>query len=129
MKKTFYILSLISLMCMIYICPMQYSYAIEDFNNLSNASSSNESSNNSWEIVIDKNKDSNEFEGIQNDVASSDLADNGYFLLLIGTILIILSIIGTIYFSVQLYKTCKLGKNKNIPKTHKNSHYVGHRYK
>ncbi len=129
MKKFLYALSLISLICMIYICPVKYLYAEENHNDFSSTSSSSGGANNSWEIIIDEKKDSNEFESIQNDISSSDLGDNGYFLLLIGTILIIFPILGTIYFSIQLYKTFKLEQHKSANSPHKSPRYVGQRYK
>ena len=52
-------------------------------------------------------KGSKEFGFIQRNLASSDLADNGHFLLIIGVVLVVLSVTGTMFFSFCLYKLCQ----------------------
>ena len=62
-----------------------------------------------WKIVLDDDikKENREFDFIQKNLASSDLADNGHLLMFIGIFLIAISVFGTIFFSFCLYKLCK----------------------
>ena len=62
-----------------------------------------------WKIDLDDDikKENREFDFIQKNLASSDLADNGHLLLAIGIFLIAISVLGTIFFSFCLYKSCK----------------------
>ena len=80
-------------------------------------------SGNDWKVVIDEKKSSNDFGFIQKNLESSSLADNGYFLLITGISLIIISCSGIIFFSYQLYKLLKL------PQTPQKRRQKGSRYK
>ncbi len=73
-------------------------------------------SDNDWEVVIDEKKSSNEFEFIQRNLESSNLTDNGQFLLVGGIILLVLSGTGIIFFSVYMYRLCKMSSVKRKPK-------------
>lgn len=79
-----------------------------------------------WKIELneDTEKGSKEFDFIQKSLASSDLADNGYFLLIIGIILVVISVLGITFFSICLYKLCKRRKNCK-PKKQKSKHRYG----
>ena len=125
MKKIKYILNTILLILMItfsfQITMPSYAESKSSSNSQPETSNSNTLSNEDWKIVVDDKNDSNEFSFIQKNLESSNLADNGYFLLIAGIILITLSLLGIVFFSVKLYKISK-GKNyKN--KRHKASHY------
>ena len=75
----------------------------------SNNQNSEKLSEEDWKIELDENTQngSKEFEFIQKNLASSDLADNGHFLLITGIVLVVLSIAGIIFFSFCLYKLCR----------------------
>lgn len=61
-----------------------------------------------WKIEIDEKKSLNDFEFIQKNLDSSNLADNSQSLLILGIILLVLSCTGVIFFSLCMYKL--LGK-------------------
>lgn len=67
-----------------------------------------------WKIELEENnqKGAKEFDFIQSNLASSDLADNGYFLLILGILLIVISGAGIVFFSICLYKICKNTKKR-----------------
>lgn len=71
-----------------------------------------------WKIELNEGtqKGEKEFDFIQKNINSDDLADNGHFLLIIGTILVNLAAVGVIFFSICLYKLCS--KNKKRKKRH-----------
>lgn len=66
-----------------------------------------------WKIELNENtqKGSQEFDFIQKNLASSDLADNGHILLIAGISLIALAVVGIIFFSFCLYKLCQNKKS------------------
>lgn len=66
-----------------------------------------------WKIEIDEKKSSNEFGFIQKNLDSSNLADNGQFLLITGITLLVLSGVGAIFFSICLYKLLRKSTQKN----------------
>lgn len=118
MKKIKYILGPI-LLTFIMVFNFQFSAIAYGNSNshiqLETTNSSN-ISNEDWKIVVDDKNDSKEFSFIQKNLESSNLADNGNFLLISGIILIILSLFGIIFFSIKLYKI----SNKNKYKSNKN---------
>ena len=69
-----------------------------------------------WKIVIDEKKSSNEFGFIQKNLDSSNLADNGQFLLIAGITLLVLSGAGVIFFSLCLYKLLRKSSQKSTTK-------------
>ena len=69
-----------------------------------------------WKIVIDEKKSSNEFGFIQKNLDSSNLADNGQFLLIAGITLLLLSGVGVIFFSLCLYKLRRKSPQKRAAK-------------
>ncbi|MEI3541506.1 MAG: hypothetical protein V8P98_01700 [Acutalibacteraceae bacterium] len=75
----------------------------------STSQSDEELSEEDWKIELNEStqKGSKEFGFIQRNLASSDLADNGHFLLIIGVVLVVLSVTGTMFFSFCLYKLCQ----------------------
>ena len=80
----------------------------------SNNKNSEKLSEEDLKIELNENtqKGSNEFDFIQRNLASSDLADNGHFLLITGIVLVVLSIAGIIFFSFCLYKLCRNTKKR-----------------
>ena len=70
----------------------------------STSQSDEELSEEDWKIELNEStqKGSKEFGFIQRNLASSDLADNGHFLLMV-----VLSVTGTMFFSFCLYKLCQ----------------------
>ena len=70
----------------------------------STSQSDEELSEEDWKIELNEStqKGSKEFGFIQRNLASSDLADNGHFLLIIGVVLVVLSVTGTMFFSFCL---------------------------
>lgn len=72
-----------------------------------------------WKIELDENvkNGSKEFDFIQKSIGSSNLADNGHFLLIGGIILIFLSVVGGVFFSFCLYKLCKNTKRASKKKS------------
>lgn len=76
-----------------------------------------------WKIVIDEKKASNDFRFIQKNLDSSNLADNGQFLLVTGIILLVLSGLGIVGFSFCFYKLFKSYPSKTSTKC------AGTRYK
>ncbi len=76
-----------------------------------------------WKIVIDEKKSSNEFGFIQTNLDSSNLADNGQFLLIAGIILLVLSGLGIVGFSLCFYKLLKYSAKAGAAKC------AGTRYK
>ena len=69
-----------------------------------------------WKIVIDDKKSSNEFGFIQKNLDSSNLADNGQFLLIAGITLLVLSGSGAIFFSLCLCKLLRTSLQKSTTK-------------
>lgn len=80
----------------------------------SNNQNSEKLSEEDWKIELNENtqKGSKEFDFIQKNLASSDLADNGHFLLITGIILVVLAVSGIIFFSFCLYKLCRNTKKR-----------------
>ena len=75
----------------------------------STSQSDEELSEEDWKIELNEStqKGSKEFGFIQRNLASSDLSDNGHFLLIIGVVLVVLSVAGIMFFSFCLYKLCQ----------------------
>ena len=69
-----------------------------------------------WKIVIDEKKSSNEFGFIQKNLDSSNLADNGQFLLIAGITLLVISGAGVVFFSLCLYKLLRKSPQKSTTK-------------
>ena len=79
-----------------------------------------------WKIELDESTQSGnkEFDFIQNNLASSDLADNGQFLLICGFALVVLAAGGVVFFTFCLYKLCKNTKKREqmaANRRHKNT--------
>lgn len=69
-----------------------------------------------WKIEIDEKKSSNEFGFIQKNLDSSNLADNGQFLLIAGISLLVLSGGGVSFFSLCLYNLLRKSTQKSTTK-------------
>ncbi len=76
-----------------------------------------------WKIELDENTQTgaHEFDFIQKSLSSTDITDNGHFLLITGIILAVLGVTGVAFFSFCLYKLCK--NTKKHRKKRSATHY------
>lgn len=114
MKKAIKVLSFIVLFIATLLLPTNINKMGEISVNMAsaeeNVSESDEKlSEEDWKIELNENtqKGSQEFDFIQRNLASSDLADNGHLLLITGIVLVVLAVAGVIFFSFCLYKLCQ----------------------
>ncbi len=113
MKKLKTICRVTFLAVLLFFAPVGITSASVENTQFKSLSQESQLSPDDWKIVIDEKKSSNEFGFIQKNLDSSNLADNGQFLLIAGITLLVLSGAGIIFFSLCLYKLLKNSPQKN----------------